>query len=72
MFKKAVSEDGKDGKYLIPYLLFACWEVPQSSTRFFPFQTAVQVTSTKATGYLVGDMRGQGGAQRVPYHMYLS
>ena len=35
MFKKAASEDGKDVKYLIPYLLFACWEVPQSSTRFF-------------------------------------
>ena len=36
MLKKAASEDGKDWDHLIPYLLFAYREVPQSSTGFFP------------------------------------
>ena len=38
MLKKAASEDGKDWDRLIPYLLFAYWEVPQSSTGFSPFE----------------------------------
>ena len=38
MLKKAASEDGKDWDCLIPYLLFAYREVPQSSTGFSPFE----------------------------------
>ena len=38
MLKKAVSEDGKDWDCLIPYLLFAYKEVPQSSTGFSPLE----------------------------------
>ena len=38
MLKKAASEDGKDWDRLIPYLLFAYREVPQSSTGFSPFE----------------------------------
>ena len=38
MLKKAASEDGKDWDRLIPYLLFAYREIPQSSTGFSPFE----------------------------------
>ena len=35
---KMASEDGKDWDRMIPYLLFANREVPQSSTSFSPFE----------------------------------
>ena len=38
ILKKAASEEGKDWDRLIPYLLFAYREVPQSSTGFSPFE----------------------------------
>ena len=57
MLKKAVSEDGKDWDCLIPYLLFAYREVPQSSTRF-SLQTAVREAGSRAIGYLTGDIGG--------------
>ncbi|KAL2076471.1 hypothetical protein ACEWY4_027935 [Coilia grayii] len=37
MLRKAVGEDGRNCDQLIPYLMFAVREVPQSSTGFFPF-----------------------------------
>ena len=38
MLSKAATTDGKDWGKLIPYLLFAYREVPQSSTGFSPFE----------------------------------
>uniref|UniRef100_A0A8C5PR58 Gypsy retrotransposon integrase-like protein 1 n=1 Tax=Leptobrachium leishanense TaxID=445787 RepID=A0A8C5PR58_9ANUR len=38
MLKKVVSRDGKDWDLLLPYLLFAVREIPQSSTGFSPFE----------------------------------
>ena len=38
MLRKVVSKEGKDWDQLIPYLLFAYREVPQSSTGFSPFE----------------------------------
>ena len=38
MLRKAASQDHKDWDKLIPYLLFAYREVPQSSTGFSPFE----------------------------------
>ena len=38
MLSKAVTTEGKDWDKLIPYLLFAYREVPQSSTGFSPFE----------------------------------
>ena len=38
MLKKTTVEEGKDWDRLIPYLLFAYQEVPQSSTGFSPFE----------------------------------
>ena len=38
MLKKTAVEEGKDWDRLIPYLLFAYREVPQSSTGFSPFE----------------------------------
>lgn len=38
MLKKTVAEEGKDWDKLLPYLLFAYREVPQSSTGFSPFE----------------------------------
>ena len=38
MFRKTIEEDGKDWDQLLPYLLFAIGEVPQSSTGFPPFE----------------------------------
>ena len=38
MFRKMIEEDGKDWDQLLPYLLFAIREVPQSSTGFGPFE----------------------------------
>uniref|UniRef100_A0A8C5MNG8 Integrase catalytic domain-containing protein n=1 Tax=Leptobrachium leishanense TaxID=445787 RepID=A0A8C5MNG8_9ANUR len=38
MLRKVVSRDGKDWDLLLPYLLFAVREVPQSSTGFSPFE----------------------------------
>src|SRR4029434_1289107 len=37
MLRKAVGQDGRNWDQLIPYLLFAVREVPQSSTGFSPF-----------------------------------
>ena len=38
MLRKTAQEDGKDWDKLLPYLLFAYREVPQSSTGFSPFE----------------------------------
>ena len=38
MLRKTVQEEGKDWDKMIPYLLFAYREVPQSSTGFSPFE----------------------------------
>ncbi|XP_077148857.1 uncharacterized protein LOC143809698 [Ranitomeya variabilis] len=38
MLRKAIDKDGKNWDYLLPYLLFAIREVPQSSTGFSPFE----------------------------------
>lgn len=38
MLRKFVSEMGSDWDYWLPYLLFACREVPQSSTGYSPFE----------------------------------
>lgn len=38
MLKRVVSKDGKDWDCLLPYLMFAVREVPQSSTGFSPFE----------------------------------
>ncbi|CAM5094227.1 unnamed protein product, partial [Eretmochelys imbricata] len=38
MIRKVISRDGKDWDTLLPYLMFAIWEVPQASTRFSPFE----------------------------------
>lgn len=38
MLKKIISKDGKDWDLLLPYLMFAIREVPQSSTEFSPFE----------------------------------
>ncbi|KAG6928412.1 hypothetical protein G0U57_008138, partial [Chelydra serpentina] len=38
MIRKVVSRDGKDWDTLLPYLMFAIWEVPQASTGFSPFE----------------------------------
>ena len=38
MLKKTATEGGKNWDKMIPYLLFAYWEVPQASTRFSPFE----------------------------------
>ncbi|XP_063041160.1 uncharacterized protein LOC134436063 [Engraulis encrasicolus] len=38
MLRKAIAEDGRNWDQLIPYLLFAVREVPQSSTGFSPFE----------------------------------
>ena len=38
MLRKTATEDGKDWDRLIPYLLFACREIPQASTGFSPFE----------------------------------
>ena len=39
MLERAATESGKDWDKLIPFLLFAYREVPQSSTGFFPLRT---------------------------------
>ncbi|XP_063060131.1 uncharacterized protein LOC134453222 [Engraulis encrasicolus] len=38
MLRKAIEEDGRNWDQLIPYLMFAIREVPQSSTGFSPFE----------------------------------
>lgn len=38
MLRQCVSEEGKDWDKLLPYVLFAYGEVPQSSTGFSPFE----------------------------------
>ena len=38
MLRKSVNKEGKDWDKMIPYLLFAYREVPQSSTGFYPFE----------------------------------
>uniref|UniRef100_A0A8C5LTZ1 Gypsy retrotransposon integrase-like protein 1 n=1 Tax=Leptobrachium leishanense TaxID=445787 RepID=A0A8C5LTZ1_9ANUR len=38
MLKKVVDKDGKNWDYLLPYLMFAIREVPQSSTGYSPFE----------------------------------
>ena len=38
MLKKLITTDGRDWDQLIPYVLFAIREVPQSSTGFSPFE----------------------------------
>lgn len=38
MLKKVVDKDGKNWDFLIPYLMFAIREVPQSSTGYSPFE----------------------------------
>ena len=38
MLRKTVTDGGKDWDRMIPYLLFAYREVPQSSTGFSPFE----------------------------------
>ena len=38
MLRKSVDKEGKDWDKMIPYLLFAYREVPQSSTGFSPFE----------------------------------
>ena len=38
MLRTVVNKEGKDWDKLIPYLLFAYQEVPQSSTGFSPFE----------------------------------
>lgn len=38
MLRKTVTDEGKDWDRLLPYVLFAYWEVPQSSTGFSPFE----------------------------------
>nr|XP_014351057.1 PREDICTED: uncharacterized protein LOC102354893 [Latimeria chalumnae] len=38
MLKQVVRQDGRDWDLLLPYLLFAIWEVPQASTGFSPFE----------------------------------
>ena len=38
MLRKTALEDGKDWDRMIPYLLFAYREVPQSLTGFSPFE----------------------------------
>ncbi|XP_063070441.1 uncharacterized protein LOC134461440 [Engraulis encrasicolus] len=38
MLKKSIEEDGRNWDQLLPYLLFAIREVPQSSTGFSPFE----------------------------------
>jgi hypothetical protein len=35
---KMAKSEGKDWDKLIPYVLFAYWEVPQVSTGFSPFE----------------------------------
>ena len=57
----AASKDGKDWDNLIPYLLFAYREVPQSSTGFSPFELLygrqVQGPSTESVVSYVLAMR---------------
>ena len=38
MLRKLVSKEGKDWDRLLPYVLFAYREVPQSTTGFSPFE----------------------------------
>ena len=38
MLKKAATDEGKEWDKVIPYLLFAYHEAPQSSTGFSPFE----------------------------------
>ena len=38
MLRKATQNEGKDWDKLIPFLLFAYWEVPRASTGFSPFE----------------------------------
>ena len=38
MLRRTAREEGKDWDKLLPYLLFAYREVPQSSTGFSPFE----------------------------------
>jgi len=38
ILRKTAKEEGKDWDKLLPYLLFAYREVPQSSTGFSPFE----------------------------------
>ena len=38
MLRRVVDKDGKNWDYLLPYLMFAIREVPQSSTGFSPFE----------------------------------
>ena len=38
MLRKTVTDEGKDWDRLLPYVLFAYREVPQSSTGFSPFE----------------------------------
>lgn len=38
MFPKFVSDTGRDQDKWLWFLLFACWEVPQASTGFSPFE----------------------------------
>ena len=39
MLHKAATKEGRDWDKMIPFLLFAYWEVPQSSTGFSPFES---------------------------------
>ena len=39
MLRKLVSKEGKDWDICLPYILFAYLEVPQSTTRFSPFES---------------------------------
>ena len=38
MLRKLVSKEGKNWDRLLLYVLFAYWEVPQSTTGFSPFE----------------------------------
>jgi len=38
MLRKSATQEGKDWDKLLPYLLFAYREVPQTSTGFSPFK----------------------------------
>ena len=49
MLRKTVTDEGKDWDRLLPYVLFAYREVPQSSTRFSPF---VRTCCTETPGHL--------------------
>ena len=38
MLRKLINREGRDWDRLLPYVLFAYWEVPQSTTGFSPFE----------------------------------